>query len=1147
MGNPPLSTLVDNFTAATLNAVWNKLPTGWALDTVHDYVTVPVPTTSGSVNAFGTNNLYDATGTSIYARVGVAQYGAGHVGTRMRIRLDSNNAVTMRVDSGSFQMNVITGGTTTTTTLPTYDPTAHAWWRLRESSGVFYADASPDGYAWTNLASMSYSWSVTAITFQFETAALATENSGNLAWFTQVNTTATAAGLMPSWPQIRFQVAFNSNGTLSTQPAYTDLTSRLRGSWSAQQSGRQYELDQIQSGQLSVTLQNEDGALDPTDTGSPYWPNIVPLKPCRLQAVWPPPNRNLFDQLVANGTAPAASWYAWRGTLANATGISAPPTGHTTALAWTFPATSSSANGYPLLVGNTAGSADPSSIPVTAGQQYTLSGWINRSSGGDTTVTMSAIIIWYGASGSQINTSTTTVTVPVTPSWVEMVLTGTAPAGAQWARVTWWLGNTSTTATNTFYLTALQFEQGSSATPWTAPGRIYNLWGGFVERWPQQWDYSGTYGLVDLTAVDALAGLAQFTLQPSLEANLLALGPDRLYPLDEPSGATGFRDATGKHGLGNILHSSYGSGTITFGNSVQGTGFTGAAGPVCTITNPAPSSSTSSSGSFLNLAAPNGPPVSSTSGWTRIICFRTTTLPTSGAMAIWYWQNSASSNQSQGGIYIDTSGHVNCASANASGQTLASFAPGVNVCDGAWHMFAMLLSADGKTMNLNLDGAGYVATSSFNAQPSGINCDVIGMNATFATNTYTWAYSGDVAYAVEIPTTNIPSFSDLAAGFSTGWAGETSVKRAQRILTMAGSGLTLTSEGTGILMGGANLAGTDAMSALSVVGDTEAGQVWADGAGAVRLDGRVWRYVQNTPAVVFGEQQAANGIGGGEVPYLGDVAVDFDDTHIYNAIQVTNQVAPGATEQPAAAANNTTSQAAYLPRSLQRTINANDATLPQSQANYLASAYGSPYARVSRLTVDCAANPTLWSQVLPLSFGTRATVNRRPPSGPGAAAQSLPQFIEQMTWNGDDQGNLKLALELTPAQPFTGWGVVASLHSTLQSQATSGSSAITLGALTGSASNTAATVLPVGTQLVVGYGTTVAETVTVLSVGATSPGYTSVTVTLTANLASTHAAGSVVCQPLPSGYTLPSQVASGFPSSLDTGATLSSTGPLVAY
>ncbi|MFD0393323.1 hypothetical protein ACFQ3Z_15945 [Streptomyces nogalater] len=60
-----------------------------------------------------------------------------------------------------------------------------------------------------------------------------------------------------------------------------------------------------------------------------------------------------------------------------------------------------------------------------------------------------------------------------------------------------------------------------------------------------------------------------------------------------------------------------------------------------------------------------------------------------------------------------------------------------------------------------------------------------------------------------------------------------------------------------------------------------------------------------------------------------------------------------------------------------------------------------------------------------------------------------------------------------------------------------------------------------GQQLTLGQGTANAETVTVAAVSATSPGWTTATVTTTTATTKTHAAGDVVCEPLPAGKNDP--------------------------
>jgi len=1127
MNNPLLGSLVDAFMAGVLNtAVWSATSAGVTL-AAPGRVTVPATTAFPVLGAAGP---YEATGQVLSARVTPAPGGTGGqvVQTLMKVAADASDSAYFLCQPGTlWQAVVVTAGVATTVTLPTYSPVTHAWWALAEAAGSWLFYASPDGQAWTQLASIPYTWSPRAVAASFSAGSATV--AGQSASIEHVNTAMGASGLMPSWPQIRYSVAFNSNASNAVTPYWTDLTARLRGPWSAQQSGRQYELDEVESGELTLSLWNLDGALDPDNTASPYAPNVVPMVPCRLTATWPV-TRNVLPQGMAAGLD-TLNVNATGGTFGFTTVSPAAPVGLTTALTWGVPVSAAGAAVFGLGYNNGWATSDFNASPVTAGQSWTSSLYLMATAA----VSVTPLIYWYSQSGALLSTSTGTAVSVVSGAWVPAVVSGVAPAGAVWARPA--VSNTGAVAAAlTGYLTGWQFERAAAASPWVAPGVVYPLWAGYVERWPQQWDMSGTYGTVDLTCVDVLASLADFTLQPNVEAQLLALGPDRLYPLDEPVGTSGFRDLTGKHGRANILNSSAGAGSLTSGNGVSGTGFEGGTGPVVTLANPTPTT-TQQAGTFINLGTPNGPP---SGGWTRIICFRTTTVPASGSgMTLWMASDRTGPTGSHAGLVIDSSGHVNVTVSNTANQNITFSIP-VYVCDGNWHMAAIILSPGGMRLDGNVDGNGYFGTSTNNCSPSGIISDTIGMYVVGPLNQYSLAFSGDLAYACEIPTNQVPSFGDLASGFATGWAGETSAARAQRILTLSGYGGPLGTMDAVTAMGGADLAGLDAMSALQLVGDSENGQVYADASGTVQLAARSWRYYQTAPAVLLGEAQAA-----GEIPYLTDVATGYDTTHIYNQVSVANSGPPGSPQYPTALAPNPVSSVAYAPRTLERTINVQDQTVPQYAAQYLAQQYGQPLTRLAQLTIDPASNPALWSQVLALGFGSRVQVTRRPPApAPSIVAQ---QFLEQLTWNGDDQGNLKASLQLSSATPFMNWWVVSSLHSTLQVQATAGQPVITLGPLTGSSLNPAAAVLPAGTVLTVGQGTALAESATVKSVATTVAGYTSVAVTLTANLASTHAAGSVVCQPLGSAYTLPALPASNFPASLDAGATLSTTSPRVTY
>ena len=1144
MANPPLGSLVDPFTAAAIGSQWNNT-TGGGTVTLAAAGRVSISATSATPQ-LGATGPYNAAGQALYARVTPALAGTGgqSVTTTMRIAQDASNyALLTCVPGVTWTATVVNAGTPTVVTLPTFDPAAHAWWQIAESSGSWLFAVSLDGVAWTQVASIAYTWSPTGVSALF--SAGSSTVSGQHAYIEHVNTLAGAGSQIVSWPQVQFQVAFNQNASASGEPSYVDLSPRLRGPWSAQLAGRQYELDQIQSGQLTCTLWNLDGALDPLNTSSPYYPNVDTMKPCRLLATWPP-TRNLHDSTYASGTS--INWADINvGSITTGT-VPPAPTGHSTAILFTFPAANPGSaafaqgdNNSPL--GFPAANGKNLCIPggsTTGGTTWTASVWLSAAAGTGAGITGAYRLNWFDQTGNRFafSTSGSSVTIPASGTWVQASVTATAPAGTV-GYTAEFLVSSVTTVSSTICITASQIEQGPAVTPWTPPGVTYPLWAGYVERWPQQWDQQGTYGLVDLTCVDALASLAQFTMSPNTPAQILALGPTRLYPLDEPVGSTKFRDMTGKHIAASAAISAYGAGTLTAGNSITGAGFVGAPGPVVTLANPAPSN-TASAGSYINIGTPYGPPAG---GWTRLICFRTTTVPASGTNStLWNAAGNLFGNANMG-LFIDSSQHVNAQVTNAAGTAIATSVPTVSVCDGNWHMAAIILDPTGKILNINVDGAGFIGTSTSDCHPTGLVADTLGANVVPGSRYYGNFFSGDIAYACEVPTNNVPSFPDIAAGFATGWAGESSAARAQRILTLSGYMGALGTQDMTTAMGGASLSGQDAMSALQLVADSESGQVYVDATGTVELSGRLWRYYQNAPAVLIGEQQA-----GGEIPYLDDIAVEFDTTHIYNQVSVTNQAAPGAPQQPAALSQNTASATAYAPRTQQVTINVQDTSVPQYAANYIAQQYGAPLARIAQLTVDPASNPALWSTLLGLGFGSRVQVSRRPPSGPGAQPLVLQQFLEHLTWNGDDKGNFRASMQLSSATPFLGWWVVSSLHTTVNTTATFGVSTIVLNPLTGSAGNPAAAVLPIGTVLTLSYGDPVhQENVTVQSVAATTAGYASVAITLAAPTVHSHAAGSVVCQPLPGGYTLPALPAAGFPASLDAAATLSATGPRVTY
>lgn len=114
----------------------------------------------------------------------------------------SGNYATMKLDWGTqFSGSVSNGGTVTSVVLGYYDPVAHAYWRIRESSGLIYFDASPDNAIWQQLAGITHTWTPASVELDFS------------AWQNTLNGSVTNA-LMSS---------LNGGNSLAVQQTYVNV------------------------------------------------------------------------------------------------------------------------------------------------------------------------------------------------------------------------------------------------------------------------------------------------------------------------------------------------------------------------------------------------------------------------------------------------------------------------------------------------------------------------------------------------------------------------------------------------------------------------------------------------------------------------------------------------------------------------------------------------------------------------------------------------------------------------------------------------------------------------------------------------------------------------------------------------------------
>lgn len=852
---------------------------------------------------------------------------------------------------------------------------------------------------------------------------------------------------------------------------------------------------------------------------------------------------NLLPQPIATGSASidptsdsASNWFAaLAGTVTQATNLTAAPNGATTAVAWTSPAGTSNVSPFYCGVVSTGAPAPDGPvadcIQVTPLQQYTASAYLMRTASADATVQVQVGMRWFDATGALISaTNGTATTVPV-GSWARATITATAPAGAVWGRARYFISTPSaTTATNTIYSTGWQMEQGAAASTWTDPGQTWFAYWGAFEQYPQSWRLSGTWGELDAIGVDALAGLAQRTIRDPFVEEVLALGPNFFYALNDPAGATSAADLTGNRIAAPVENSPYGVGSLVFGNGITantpGSGFLGTAGPVATFANNPNRLAPQSAQTYLALhettTAP-GPPSpgatlpASNPPWTRIISFRCPAIPGSpNSPTLWMAATPVySPDASQFILRINQTGTLTFQEAGANGLG-PSFTTAGNVADGNWHQVAFAYTGNlTEFFDVYLDGVRVFHDNNTGAGWLGLTnivTDVVGAFVTFGDNTYAVGFTGDLAHAIELPfAVSTTQATNLYNSWRSASSGESSDARLRRLLSWVGwVGATQIDAGSTQSMGPASdLTGQSALDGAFAIATTENGNVFQNNRGALRFMSRAALY-NSSPVFIFGEAQQ-----NGEWPYE-DVLLPTDPIHTWNIIPV-QQYSTGQV----ATAQSKASQAANWQRTLPtRVVNVSSYAEAQAAAAYLLGQYSVNRMRCSSLLLHANAIPGLFRVCAQLEIGTRIRVMKRSPYRSNAI--QFDGFVQRGEWSVDPKGEAWLRVEASPADLNSYW-TLGALHTSLNAQATSGTNTATINALPDAPYNQLASSLPQGYQLVFEPGTPRQETMTLAATGipATSPGWQTAVLTFTSNFGFTHPAGAVVCEPLPQGYTDP--------------------------
>lgn len=942
----------------------------------------------------------------------------------------------------------------------------------------------------------------------------------------------------PNWPAVVDEIAFNQgyNQGQLVGAQWSSLEGRSRGQHAVSR-GKQYELDQCRAGTCAMSFVNTDGALDPSNVSSVYAPNVLPYRPFRKRLQYAPTvNRLLADQATA-GDANGYAAQTLTGSNANTTVFQLDWTGASFSNNVSLVRPGDGGQQGVSVYQNTMANGDAAGVQpfrmitsIVPGHTYSFSAYARCVTTGQSPSTR-ANIVWLGPTGATVSTSSgspSTLTGAATPAWTRLTVSGTAPASAVSCYLS--LEQRSTITANTIYQSdSWQFEEAASVSAWVAPGQSNPLFTGYMERYPQDWNHQGNYGLVHPIAVDSFAILSQTTLKDPLTLAINSpvgggAGPSFLYKLNDSSSAPNFTDAAGNRVGAQVRAAVDGPGTVTAGTPITAVSsagvFQGAPGQtVVNLSSTSPIGSNSGPMSAISLAADSngtlGPGAGTGKGFMRMIAFRTTQDPSTVQATIWRAIGSAPSVPNNKLSLSLVFNSLNFAIQDTGTQRVQTIA---TPDFGNWHLVFFGVNVAGNQMIYGMDGS-YTTTgiSVLNYVVGGFQgSDVIGCGPDpFAPALLSNNFTGDLAFVCEWPyVLSAAQVTDIYAAWRTAYGGESSGARYSRILGWANySGPTALDTGTTTNMGPAtNVAGVDALSALQAVTDTENGTHFVAADGTVTFKSRGSRYnsTNTSIAYTYGENTA-----GGELPYS-DIAFDFDTSRLANLATVT-QTGTGQQYN----ASDVTSQTSYGTFALSRDVNAAAAEEAQSAAIYLVQRFKDPHLRIQKISFNATANPAaLLPPLMATEINTRVLIHRDPPGG--APQIAFIGWVEKVSATLDNAGNGTWGYEISPAD-LTRYAQFTSIHSTLHAGASIGNTSISINALADAATNVLRANLTGGDQLVIDIGLAAQETVTVAvgGVASTSPGYAFATVTLTAGLIFNHSINAVVSGVMPSGVTSP--------------------------
>lgn len=623
------------------------------------------------------------------------------------------------------------------------------------------------------------------------------------------------------------------------------------------------------------------------------------------------------------------------------------------------------------------------------------------------TYTVSAYVEAVGAGTvAKLAVGAATVSTSTTGSYQRLSLTFTATDAT--ATATWSVTGSAYPAV--YYVDDVQLEVAGSASTFTTAGpAFYPLYTGYIERYPIQWDMSGSRGIRPLTCVDALSILSRTEISQSYAATIAADNPYLVIPYSDqslpqavqlPQGGVPF---LGYQNLGTQGSVSFGGDTFLDGSAAVTVTQQNANPPVVTNTAYITYLGT------INGALTMNPQSFTIEAWVRLTAGamyfgagavpateNPNTEPFGPAFFVGWYTSAGRLNW----FYNDPTNVQTFGSVVANG-TFTGFP------DQQWHYLVVRLPGANGLNAITDNVVGGTATITPAA--------VVTLNNFFVD---CQTYTGDPVCTVSIanlacystPLTNAQLLAHYNRG--SGYINEVAGVRVARLLGLYWGGAITVAAGKRRFAPDFSYNGRFVLDVLQEIQETERGLVYANAAGTVVFEDSASRYSNQTALWVLGENPA--GASPVEYPYV-VLEEAFDPTYTFSQ---TNLTRPGNSAFPPLPSPLPTNPP-YGQRVLSQQVQVNtDFDLYQASAFYL-TRYANPTVRVETLTLDPATNPALWPVVLSLVMSQRVTVKRRTSAG---LTTSADYYIEQIGHNIDaTAGTWTVTLQCSPVFVPTAW------------------------------------------------------------------------------------------------------------------------------